>query len=235
MSASTLRWSRPGLVRSALVALVLVLVLVVGVGPTAAGAQVVTAGPRSSGAVALTFDDGWSRGTCGRIARTLRAADVKGTFFINGTNLLRAPGRWRRILARMPVANHTMTHADLATLSSASIRWELARNEAIHERILGRPMLKVFRPPYGSYDARVRAVAASLGYRRTVLWNVDTYDWAASATTSSIIHRATGAPRGSIILMHCGKRATALALPAIIRHYRSRGIDLVGLPMLLKG
>jgi peptidoglycan/xylan/chitin deacetylase (PgdA/CDA1 family) len=234
MSASTLRWRRSGLVRSALVALVLV--IVVGAAPTTAwGGRVVTAGPRSSGAVALTFDDGWDRRTCGRIGRTLRSAGVKGTFFINGTNLRRAPGRWRRILAGMPVGNHTMTHADLLTRSSSAIRWELARNEAVHERILGRPMLKLFRPPYMSSDGRVRSVAASLGYQRTVLWSVDTRDWSASAIPSSIVQRATGAPRGAIILMHCGPEATARALPAIIRHYRSRGIEMVGLARLLDG
>jgi peptidoglycan/xylan/chitin deacetylase (PgdA/CDA1 family) len=135
----------------------------------------------------------------------------------------------------MPVGNHTMTHPDLVTRSNASIRWELARNEAIHERILGRPMLKLFRPPYMSSNARVRSIAASLGYRRTVLWDIDTRDWVPSATPASIIARATGAPRGSIILMHCGRAASAQALPAIIRHYRSRGMDLVGLPRLMKG
>src|SRR5688572_20554756 len=198
MSASTLPGSRSGLCRAAVIAIAVVLLLgstpVVG-----ASAPVVTAGPRSSGAVAVTFDDGWDRGTCRRVAQALRAHGIKGTFFINGRNLVRRPDRWRRILAGMPVANHTMTHVDLVTRSNASIRWELTRNEAVHERILGRPMVKMFRPPYMSSNARVRSIAASLGYRRTVLWNVDTRDWEASATTSSIVARAIGAPRGSII------------------------------------
>src|SRR5688572_18293855 len=61
------------------------LVLLAGISPaTGASAPVVTIGPRSSGAVALTFDDGWDRGTCRRIAQALRAHDVKGTFFVNG-------------------------------------------------------------------------------------------------------------------------------------------------------
>jgi peptidoglycan/xylan/chitin deacetylase (PgdA/CDA1 family) len=225
--------SRSIIARVTLVASVL---LSAGATPaTAAGAPIVTAGPASSGAVALTFDDGWNRATCARIGRTLRAAGVKGTFFVNGTNLLRAPAKWRRVLDGMPVGNHTVSHPDLVTRRDPVVRRELMRNEAIHERILRRPMLKLFRPPYGSSDARVRSIAARLGYRRTVLWNVETADTYTSATPASIAHRAIGAPRGSIILMHCGRAATALALPAIIRHYRSRGIEMVGLPRLLKG
>ena len=50
-------------------------------------------------------------------------------------------------------------------------------NETIHERVLGRPMLKVLRPTYGAYGERVRRIATQLGYDRMVIWNVDTHDW----------------------------------------------------------
>ncbi|CAN5653420.1 hypothetical protein BH23CHL8_BH23CHL8_16630 [soil metagenome] len=184
--------------------------------------------------MALTFDDGWNRSACNRIAQALRSRRAKGTFFINGRYLAQKPKRWARILRGMPVGNHTHSHLDLVRQSDASIRNELLRNEAVHERLLGRPMLKLLRPPYGSHDTRVRQVAAGAGYRRVVLWNVDTSDWSPSATVSSVVARATGARAGSIILMHCARDVTVAALPAIIRHYRSRGIGLVGLGKLLR-
>lgn len=200
-----------------------------GAGPSAR----VVAGARSSGAVALTFDDGYDRAACGRIARTLRAHHARGTFFLNGVNLRREPAAWRRILRGQAVGNHTWSHADLTHLGEAAIRAQILHNETVHERILGRPMQKVLRPPYGAEDGRVRSIAGQLGYRRTVIWNVDTLDWRSSATVGSIVSRAIGAPPGSIILMHCGPPETPRALPAIIRHYQGRGIELTGLGRVL--
>jgi peptidoglycan/xylan/chitin deacetylase (PgdA/CDA1 family) len=207
----------------------------VTVGPTAIAADAtrVSSGARSSRAVALTFDDGYDRAACGRIARTLRAHGARGTFFINGVNLRSSPGAWRRILRGQAVGNHTWSHADLTHQADAAVRAQILRNEAVHERILGRPMAKWLRPPYGAEDPRVRRIAGALGYRRTVLWSVDTGDWRSSATVRSIVDRATGAPAGSIILMHCGPEETPLALPAIIRHYQARGLELSGLASLL--
>jgi peptidoglycan/xylan/chitin deacetylase (PgdA/CDA1 family) len=213
--------------------LALALVLLAGQAVLAAEARLVYSAPHPRGAVALTFDDGWGEANCERITRTLRSNGAKATFFINGVHLNAQPAFWRRILRGFPVANHTTSHFDLVTLPDSVIRQQIARNEAIHERILGRPMLKVLRPPYGSQDARVRRIAGSLGYRYTVLWNRSAADTSSLATASSIVRHTTGAPPGSIILMHCAQDVTADALPSIIRHYRARGIAMVGLDTLL--
>ena len=213
--------------------LALVFVLLASLPASAAQATITRSGPRSSGAVALTFDDGYNAAACGSIARTLRTHDAKGTFFINGNHLKLQPAKWRRILKGMPVGNHTRSHRDLRLASTRVVKKQIRENEALHERILGRPMLKVLRPPYGSHDRRVRLLAGQLGYKQTVLWSHDTRDWQASATVASIVSRATNARPGSIILMHCARSATARALPAIIRHYKARGVKLVGLGRLL--
>ena len=107
-----------------------------------------------------------------RSPNTLRRKRAAATFFINGSVMRQAPARWRSILAGFPVANHSYSHADLALLSQAAIRSEVAGDEARIEAILRRPMLRLLRPPYGAYDADVLAVAGALGYR-LVLWDVD--------------------------------------------------------------
>jgi peptidoglycan/xylan/chitin deacetylase (PgdA/CDA1 family) len=218
-------------VRAAILALALT--LMAAFPAEAASAKVIKAAPRSTGSVALTFDDGWNVSACARIADILRARDVTGTFFINGRELLERPWKWRRILAGMPVGNHTRTHKNLTRQTGAVIRKQIESNERIHERVLGGPMLKLFRPPYGLHDKRVRRIAGELGYRYTVLWNVQPHDWTPRTTSKQIVKRATGARRGSIILLHCRYGATVKALPRIIRHYKGRGIRLVGLDELL--
>jgi peptidoglycan/xylan/chitin deacetylase (PgdA/CDA1 family) len=112
---------------------------------------------------------------------------------------------------------------------------QIMQNETLHEEILGRPMLKVLRPPYGAYGDRVGRIARQLGYEHVVMWSVDTGDWRPDIRTRAIVRRATGAPAGSIILMHCTRDATAKALPRIVRHYQRRGIEVVGLSQVLKG
>jgi len=223
--------SRPALSRALALAMVLSLLAVVPA--QAASAEIIKAAPRSTGAVALTFDDGWNHKACGRIGEILRARNVRATFFVNGRELDERPWKWRRILEGMPVGNHTYAHKRMTGLSDGAIRRQLRRNERVHEQLLGRPMLKLFRPPFGAHSARVRRVAAEAGYRRMVLWNVQPHDWTPRTTASQIVRRATGARRGSIILLHCRYGATVQALPRIIRHYRQRGIRLVGLDELL--
>jgi|GEM_PF-6781294 len=196
-------------------------------------ARVIRAGPRSSGAVALTFDDGYNAKACGRIATALRAKAATGTFFINGNYVRDDPDRWRRILRGMEVGNHTRSHHDLTRVPHPVVKKQVLENEWIHERVLGRPILKVLRPPYGAYGLRVRRIAAQLGYDRIAMWSVDTQDWKHSSSARDIVRRATGARPGSVILMHCARGETADALPGIIRHYHSRGIRLAGLSEVL--
>jgi peptidoglycan/xylan/chitin deacetylase (PgdA/CDA1 family) len=197
-------------------------------------ARVVRSGPRSSGAVALTFDDGYDRAVCAHIADTLREHGAVGTFFVNGMHLQGHPQRWREILEGMQVGNHTRSHHDLMREPHPVVIHQIMHNEAIHERVLGRPMSKLLRPPYGAYGERIQAIAAQLGYEQLVLWSVDTDDWMRSTSKREIVRRATRAGPGSIILMHCSRAATARALPAIIRHYQSRGITLAGLDEVLR-
>jgi peptidoglycan/xylan/chitin deacetylase (PgdA/CDA1 family) len=196
-------------------------------------AKVVRMGRRDSGAVALTFDDGFNLKACARIADTLRQNGAVGTFFINGNHLKSEPAKWRGILDGMQVANHTRSHHRLTSEPHPVVIKQIRQNEAIHERVLGRPMLRVLRPPYGSHGDRIGRIAAQLGYERIVLWNVDTNDWKPSMRPDAIVRRATGAPPGSIILMHCSRNATARALPRIVRHYQRRGIELAGLKQVL--
>ncbi len=212
-----------------IIALVILALLLVQVPTVAASVKVLRSGPSAKGGVALTFDDGWGESSCSRIARTLRDSGAVGTFFINGIHLRAEPDRWRRILRGMPVANHTRSHPFLTNLSAKRIRNQIRTNGWIHKEVLGRPMLKILRPPCGAYDSQVLRVAGQLGYRHVVLWSRSAADTSPAATVTSIIRHATGGKPGDIILMHCARSITADALPTIIRHYQRRGIKLIGL------
>ena len=44
-----------------------------------------------------------------------------------------------------------------------------------------------WRPPYGAVNQRVRDVAASLGFTKMWLWDVDSLDWRHLGNTQGII------------------------------------------------
>jgi peptidoglycan/xylan/chitin deacetylase (PgdA/CDA1 family) len=82
---------------------------------------------------------------------------------------------------------------------------------------------RVFRPPYGDEDSRVRSAIAGLGYR-DVLWDIDPIDWDARRSperiTSIILQRAKAR---RIVLTHVEPH-TLQALPAIVEGLRQRGL-----------
>lgn len=104
-----------------------------------------------SGMVALTFDDGVVPETS-QILDILSKNGVPGTFFVLGSTIDHYP-MYRTILNRIlneghTLGSHTYSHADLTSLGSDGIKYELNQAGNIFENACGeRP--KFMRPPYG--------------------------------------------------------------------------------------
>ena len=204
--------------------------------PTAASpAHMVYHGSRDKRVVALTFDDGWGLSQCRHILRTLIAEDAKATFFPNAVYVRNAPHFWRRVAeSGFPIGNHTYDHPDLTGLSARAVASQIRRDETAVERVIGRPMIKVLRPPYGAWDATVARVAGSLGYGTMLDWDVPSGD-DQGASAAGIRRNALRGGRGSVVLMHCGPSATPGVLADVIAGYRARGFHFVTVPELLAG
>jgi peptidoglycan-N-acetylglucosamine deacetylase len=195
---------------------------------------VVSHGSRAAPVIALTFDDGYSPTQTRRIFAILTQQHVMATFFPYGRSVAAAPQLWRSIAAAgYPIANHTMTHAQLTNLSRAQIRWELTTARQTIERITGKPMVRVYRPPYGAYNATVQQEAAAVGFATTIMWDVTSADTAQHSSAASIQRRALTGTNGTILLMHCGPAVTPTILEGVIRGYRARGFRFVTIPELL--
>jgi peptidoglycan-N-acetylglucosamine deacetylase len=182
--------------------------------------------------VALTFDDCGDATAWRSILSTLRAHDLRATFFCPGSAVADHVTLARRVRADGDrLCNHSWSHADLTALSAAAIDHQLRLARNVLYGLTGSRCPYV-RPPYGSYDRRVLEIAGRLGYRRAVLWSVDPRDWQrpGAAVISSRVLAATGP--GSIVLLHTLPQ-TAQALPSILRGLRSRRLTVVGLPTLL--
>lgn len=190
---------------------------------------------------ALTFDDGPSWATSG-LLDILQAEDVLATFFVVGYRCEHPD--WKPFLQRAFadghfIATHSYSHPHLTWLSDDQIRGELESTEAaIRDAICMRP--RIFRPPFGESDARVRDVIEDLGYL-IVEWNADTFDWMyaedAPQTVLNNVQQALDEHHpGSIIhLQHDLLFESVALVPAIIDMVRQRGYQLVTLDECVYG
>jgi peptidoglycan/xylan/chitin deacetylase (PgdA/CDA1 family) len=195
----------------------------------------VTSGGSKGNEVALTFDDGPGPYTQ-RLVATLNRLHVHATFFAIGEQeRYFSEGTIAEIKSGDVVGDHTETHPMMATLSAHEQYEELFEQIARIE-LLGGPRPRLFRPPYGSFNATTFHELHRL-HLLMVLWSVDTSDYTLPGM-SAIVHTAlAGAKPGAIILMHDGggnRAETIAALPAIVRGLRKRGLHLVTIPRLLE-
>jgi peptidoglycan/xylan/chitin deacetylase (PgdA/CDA1 family) len=217
--------------------------------PTPSPASVlVRHGSRQGHEVALTFDMGGRVGDALAIVHWLIDHDVHATIFMTGAmadNVNTDAGRdVLALIDRHPglfeLGNHSYTHRDFRTLTASQIRDELRRTEAAIAPWCSQDPRPLFRPPNGGYDADVLAAVGAAGYRRTILWDVDTIDWrpikndppgpTADQIVAKVLDNAQG---GSIVLMHLGGYETFEALPRVVAGLQTAGYDLVTISEML--
>ena len=184
--------------------------------------------------VALTFDDGPGPFT-DRLLDELERLRVPATFFVVGYQLPDfAPQLQREVDLGMTIGDHTADHASLALLSPRDQRAQIV-GDATELHSYGAPYPRLFRPPYGSYDATTHRL---LRRQRmlSVLWSVDSEDYTRPGV-GAIVRNVVGAVRpGSIVLLHDagGDRSqTIAALPRIVAALRRAGYGFVSVPRLL--
>ncbi len=194
--------------------------------------------------IALTFDDGpaiWTE----PILATLRAHGAHATFFLIGSVAEQQPDLVRRIAGDgHEIGNHSWSHPALAReCDDERVRDELQRTNDVLASILGAPPTR-FRAPYYNVDARVEAVAATLGLTHT-RGDIRPPDW--HLGTKAAMIAALVLPQvesGMIVGLHDGippgtrtpsgtRQATADAIASIVPRLVDRGFALVTASELL--
>ena len=194
----------------------------------------IAAGGTERREIALTFDDGPGPYTP-RLLDELERLHVPATFFEIGFMFQWFHGSVARELRMGDViGDHTETHPMMAELSLAAQRSEIL-DQTEWVRKYGGPFPRLWRPPYGSYNAHTLAILHH-EHMLMVLWTVETDDYLRPGV-GVIVHNAlAGARPGAIILMHDagGDRSqTIAALRPIVHALRKRGYELVTVPQLI--
>ena len=184
--------------------------------------------------IALTFDDGPGPYTP-EVLSVLEHEHVPATFFVIGEELRYfSASTAREIRDGFVIGDHTETHPMLAHLS-AHDQHEQLFEQAARIELLGGPRPRLFRPPYGSFNATTFHELSHM-HQLMVLWSADTGDYEQPGVETIVQRAVAGAKPGAIILMHDagGNRSeTVAALPKVIHELRSRGFHLVTVPQLL--
>jgi peptidoglycan-N-acetylglucosamine deacetylase len=184
--------------------------------------------------LALTFDDGPGPYTQQLVAM-LNRLHVHATFFAIGEEeRYFSAGTVAELHSGDVIGDHTETHPMLASLSAHDQREQLVEQIARIE-LLDGPRPRLFRPPYGSFNATTFKLLRKL-HLLMVLWSTDTEDYRLPGVAAIVQSALAGAHPGAIILMHDagGNRSeTIAALPAIIEGLRKRGLAPVTIPRLM--
>ncbi|TDL31658.1 polysaccharide deacetylase family protein [Arthrobacter nitrophenolicus] len=199
--------------------------------------------PTTQKVVALTFDAGANDAGLRSILATLAANGVPGTFFLTGDWVNQFPSDPALIYnAGHRIGNHSMTHPDFTTLTSAQIAAEISSAQRTIEAAGGDPR-PFFRFPFGARDSRTIADVNAAGYA-AVRWTVDTLGWQGTMNGTRgpgfVVQRVmASAQPGQIVLMHLGSNPDdgstldAAALPEVISQLRAAGYGFVTLDAAL--
>lgn len=181
--------------------------------------------------IAWTVDDGADPEVVRAYAEFARRTGTRLTFFINGQ--YPAFRQHRDLLlplvksGQLQIANHTYSHAALTSLTDEQIVQELTRNDEEIRRLFGVSSKPYFRPPYGYYDARVLAAAASCGFTRPVLWFGSLADSSNISSAEVYAYAEKYALAQHIVIGHLNYRGVVSELDRIRALLDRRGLKTV--------
>lgn len=181
--------------------------------------------------IALTFDDGPGPYTA-QLLDILDQHGAKATFFLIGSKVSAQADVLRRMHARgHQLGNHSWSHPELPKLPIDQIAGEINRtNDAIKQATGVTPA--ILRPPYGAVNGVVLEQIRTRGMS-SILWSVDTRDWADRNSQIVCSRAVTGARPGAIILMHDIHQTSVGAVPCILSALQQQGYSFVTVQGLL--
>lgn len=151
----------------------------------------------------LTFDDGPSKYT-EPLLDSLKALNVKATFFVLGDNVRKNPEAFKMIIkAGQSVGNHTYDHKHFSKLTDKQILEEFRLTDEELKKF--NVTTKLVRIPWGNISDKQVGL---LSNRKIVSWSINTDDWHFAKQDNgvdSIANRIIQyAHPGAIILAHDG-------------------------------
>ena len=168
----------------------------------------------------------WNADDIDSILETLRANNIKITFFIVGEWADKYPEEVKKISeAGHEIGTHSNTHPHVNNLSAEKNLEEIKISVNKLEKLTNQK-ITLYRTPYGEYNDIVIETSRNNGYF-PIQWNIDTLDYE-GLNCEEMWNRIKGKlSNGSIILSHNGTEHTAESLDTIIKNIKKQGYDFV--------
>ena len=184
----------------------------------------------------LTFDAGYEQGYTEMILDVLKEENVPATFFLTGQYLEKHPDLVKRMVSENHIiGNHTYYHPDLTKISRADYEKDIKKFEDKYFEITNQKLMKIMRPPSGTFSERSLSIADELGYYN-IFWSLAYKDWdihdqkGADYAYHSVMKRMHP---GAIILLHNVSEDNALALKRIIVDLKKQGYQFKSISNLI--
>jgi len=187
--------------------------------------------------VALTFDDGPTKGGTEEILRVLDEMKVKATFFVIGNELEQNLGEGRKIVAAgHELGNHSFTHDRMILVTPSFVQQEIEKTDRLI-REAGYAKEIHFRPPFGKKLFSLPYFLSKNG-RKTITWDVepDSNPQIASDANRIVESTRSRVRPGSIILLHAmypSRKPSLNAVRGIIETLEHDGYRFVTVSELL--
>ena len=163
--------------------------------------------------IALSFDCAWGAEDFDSMMETLDKHNVKATFFMTG--------------------GFVSDNYDMATITAGEMKTEIMDVHKKVKELTGKDM-KVFRPPYGSYNNELIDTVYGCDYY-PIQWDVDSLDWKNYGVQNIIdtVCNHKSLDCGSIILCHLGAKYTSQALDEMLTKLQDMGYEIVPVSKLI--
>lgn len=183
--------------------------------------------------VALSFDDGPIAGNTPVILQTLKDNNAEAAFFCIGSRIAGNEAIFKQIHDEGHIiGNHTFSHHFWFDMFSAEkMLADMRMMDKAMDSVNGKTP-KLFRPPYGVTNPNLKKAIIQGNYI-PVGWSMRSMDTVIK-DEKKLLNKVTGKIKpGAIFLFHDSSNATVAMLPAIIKHIRANGYEIIRLDKML--
>jgi len=183
----------------------------------------------------LTYDDGPNDPYTLDLLEVLAKHNVVATFFMIGNFVLQRPDIARMVASEGHlIANHTMSHPQLPSLSADDVLSEITGCSRVLDEVVGQHS-NLFRAPFVLTNSAIEETVTKLGLQ-SVMWKAAGSDWMLKGDDFIVekVDRELDGESG-IILLHDGwhqqmggdRSATVDATDRMIDLYKYEGFEFV--------
>lgn len=174
----------------------------------------------------MTIDCGYGSSNTPVMLDTFKKHNIKVMFFVTKFFIDANPEYVKRMVEEgHMVGNHSVSHADLTSLTDEEIYKEIIDCEEAFYKVTGQQMNLYFRPPEGAYSKRTMQITEDLGYK-TIFWSIAYGDYDKNNQPGKdyvINHFTTYHHNGAIPLMHNDSDSNMEAMDDVLTLLEEQG------------